>query len=272
MCGAGGIVLGFKQAMPNAEIICVDINLDCVKTVHFNLKNRDCLVIQADARYLPIRPTARFDLIAAGPPCKGFSVINTRRNTLPSAKKWRDLVFVFADIVTTFLPPMFMMENVEGMRSFPDYIEALRQRFEKWCYDVTVSVIDCADYGVPQYRRRMIWFGSIFGPIQPPPATNFGYCPKCATMAEVWYYTAEPGLIEVLYVCPKCRFIALTSRKLDCQPWQTIRERMLELRRTKFRARCGDDAWHRIIYNVNTSAEEEPVQGKQAQAPLEVPA
>lgn len=205
MCGAGGLVLGFKMAMPEAEIICIDIDEGAVRIVHRNLKNDDCHAICADANHLPIRPTTGFDIIIAGTPCQGFSAANVNRRTSPSATMRRDLCHTFARIVTSFQPPCFVMENVEAMRGFPEYMNALRNHFKKWGYFVTISILDAVDYGVPQYRRRMIVMGSVFEPLWPPSPTHSGYCPKCGVMVEHWAWTIEPGFVETIYVCPKCR-------------------------------------------------------------------
>jgi site-specific DNA-cytosine methylase len=214
MCGAGGLVLGLKMAIPNAQCICIDISLSCVETVHHNLKNNGCYAIQADCRHLPIRLDMHFDIIAAGTPCQGFSMSNNKRFTSARARFMRDLSYVFAKIVFAFQPQVFMMENVEGMRAFPDYVEGLRTIFELTHF-VTIALLDACDYGVPQHRRRMIWLGSVFEPPVPPTPTHTGACPKCRVKAEHWWYTVDPGFVEVMYVCPKCRKIWLRANQME---------------------------------------------------------
>ena len=106
------------------------------------------------------------DLVCGGPPCQGFSVGGIRdgqdqRNRLPLR------YLEFTDAVR---PTFVLLENVEGMarrfRSKPhehegSYADWLASEFDRRGYDVHFQVVNAADFGVPQVRRRVFIFGFL---------------------------------------------------------------------------------------------------------------
>jgi site-specific DNA-cytosine methylase len=68
----------------------------------------------------------------------------------------------FVRVVKEAKPAMFVGENVPGLVSMlkGDIIKKICEEFAMVGYDVTWKIINCADYGVPQIRKRVIILGS----------------------------------------------------------------------------------------------------------------
>lgn len=116
-CGCGGFSLGFKNAMPDAEIVGVDLEEDCLKTYHYNGVGQ---AIRADARHLPIRLEPGYvDIIIGGPPCEPFTRINRQRRG--AAHPLYDLVLWFLHYVAILQPKAWVMENVPDIAKDPMY-------------------------------------------------------------------------------------------------------------------------------------------------------
>lgn len=100
------------------------------------------------------------DVVFGGPPCQGFSsigkrLIDDRRN---------QLVFHFFRIVSELQPRYFVMENVPGMirGGHAGILEKLIGEFRQSGYQVAgpVRILNAADFGVPQDRRRLFLLGA----------------------------------------------------------------------------------------------------------------
>jgi DNA (cytosine-5)-methyltransferase 1 len=98
------------------------------------------------------------DAIVGGPPCQGFSTIGKR---LIDDTRNR-LVFDFFRLVSALRPRYFVMENVPGMGAggHSAILGRFMAEFEAEGYIATAKVLNAADYGVPQLRRRLIVMGS----------------------------------------------------------------------------------------------------------------
>jgi DNA (cytosine-5)-methyltransferase 1 len=105
--------------------------------------------------------TGKVDLIFAGFPCQGFSHAgkknaNDRRN---------ELVYEFARAVRIIKPKFIIGENVPGLlsRTSPDgtpIIDIIRTLFADIGYTIQHHVVNSADVGVPQSRKRLLIVGS----------------------------------------------------------------------------------------------------------------
>ena len=95
-------------------------------------------------------------LFAGCPPCQNFS----RQNPLNKNKtdeERKKLLFEFLRLIEEILPPFILMENVPGIKT--DFNKAILseflQRLKKHYY-VREDVLNAADYGVPQARKRFV--------------------------------------------------------------------------------------------------------------------
>ena len=106
----------------------------------------------------------RVDLIAGGPPCQGFSFIGKR---LVDDER-NQLVFHFYRLIAELRPRYFVMENVPGMASggHAGVLEELIGNFEEIGYRFAPghwSILNAADFGVPQDRKRLFLIGTADG-------------------------------------------------------------------------------------------------------------
>lgn len=163
--GAGGLSLGFEQAGFDV-VAAVEIDPIHCAVHHYNFPY--CSTICASVVDLTgeeIRRRAglgneEIDCVFGGAPCQGFSMIGKRVFDDPR----NQLVFHYVRLVRELRPKYFVFENVKGLtvgkhRQFlTELIEALAQAG----YNVLLPyrVLNAADYGVPQDRRRLFLIGS----------------------------------------------------------------------------------------------------------------
>lgn len=167
--GCGGLSLGLKRA--GFDVLAAIDNDPLANETYF-ANHPDTLLLQADisdvsaSRLMQRLKLDRreLDLLAGCPPCQGFSSLRTLNGQRRVREPMNDLVFQFLRFVRVLRPKMIMMENVPGL--------ARNKRLAKFCavlsslgYHWTYDVLDAADFGVPQRRRRMILLASLEGPI-----------------------------------------------------------------------------------------------------------
>lgn len=100
----------------------------------------------------------KVDMLFGGPPCQGFSQIGTRILDDPR----NELYMQFIRVLKYLKPRVFLIENVPNMllldkgRFKREVLEALK---EAGYSNSSVQVVVASDYGVPQLRRRAMFFG-----------------------------------------------------------------------------------------------------------------
>ena len=102
-------------------------------------------------------------VLAGCAPCQPFSSYSQRYETV-GTERW-GLLNHFARLVGEVVPDIVMMENVPTVtkhKVFDDFVVTLK----RLKYKVWHSVIDCADYGLPQRRRRTVLLASLHGEIK----------------------------------------------------------------------------------------------------------
>ncbi len=152
--GAGGLDLGLKLA--GHEIVWAnDIFLDAAATYRANIGDH---IDTRDICLIPSSEIPRCDVVVGGFPCQGFSVANWGRTTDdPRNQLFSEMVRV----VREKCPRYFVAENVKGLMSMADG-NALREitfAFSEAGYRVRHNLVNAADYGVPQFRKRLLILG-----------------------------------------------------------------------------------------------------------------
>lgn len=151
--GAGGLSLGMKAAGVSSAM-AVELMPDAAATYRGIFP--DAEVRQQDIRSLSFRYWRGVDLVAGGPPCQPFSVGGLRRGS----DDGRDFLPEFVRAVLEIRPKAFIMENVPGLASFGAYLDAVLAPLRGLYRISQPQVVNAADYGVPQTRRRLVVIGS----------------------------------------------------------------------------------------------------------------
>lgn len=167
-CGCGGTdvgllggfeYLGRKYDTNNMDIVYandIDDNACSLFEKNFNIvpDNRDIREVASDE--LPY-----FDILTGGFPCQSFSIVAQNPKRLGVKDERGKLFFEMCRILRDKQPKCFIAENVKGIMTankrsaFP----LILKEFEDSGYDVQYSVLNSADYGVPQKRERVIIVG-----------------------------------------------------------------------------------------------------------------
>ena len=174
--GAGGLDIGFENAGFSIAV-AVEIDPSCCDTLKTNrpdlpVINKNITEVTSDeilkaANLKPLEPA----LVIGGPPCQSFSLAGLRKGLNDERGR---LLFEFVRIVRETLPFGFVLENVKGLtnwdsgRALKLLIEELSKPIEyngkSYSYTITQpKVLNAVDYGVPQYRERLILVGNRNG-------------------------------------------------------------------------------------------------------------
>lgn len=172
--GCGGLTQGLKDAGFN---VVGAVEIDVAASESYRLNHPRVHLWQCDIRELEpsvIRRTLKLQrgelgLLAGCPPCQGFSTMRTLNGSRSVEDERNDLIDDYMRLVEGLLPKTVMMENVPGLAADKRLHHALQWlRYLGYAVDndpSPVRVLNAADYGVPQRRRRMILLTGRFGPI-----------------------------------------------------------------------------------------------------------
>ena len=163
-CGAGGLTNGLRKAGINVTL-GVDVDPACEFPYSANNKAKFLLesVENIDGDTLDqyfINGSAK--LLAGCAPCQTFSSYN-QKATSDDDRWW--LLSHFGRLVEETEPDYVTMENVPGLIEkdvFMQFVNSL----EELGYFVSYEVVDCAKYGIPQTRNRLVLLASLKGPIK----------------------------------------------------------------------------------------------------------
>lgn len=163
-CGVGGLSYGFARD-DNFEIIAANeilpdmakaysLNHPTVKVYVEDIKDFGAEKIEKD---LNVKPT-EIDIIVGGPPCQAYSTVGKRLIDDPRGKLFQE----YYRVLKEFNPKIFLFENVKGLLSVQkgELLKTIVSLFESLGYKVQCELLNAADYGAPQIRKRVIIVGS----------------------------------------------------------------------------------------------------------------
>jgi DNA (cytosine-5)-methyltransferase 1 len=130
-----------------------------------------------------IKSSTPIDVVFGGPPCQGMSSSGKQNPADPR----NNLVLEFVRIADELGAELFVMENVPPLvtqAKFRPLFNALVDRAHAAGFTVTANVLDAANYGVPQRRRRAF----VVGARGEANARPFSFA-----MPTNWAFVAEPG-------------------------------------------------------------------------------
>jgi len=163
-CGVGGLTKGLEKSGIRVKL-GIDTDLAC--EYPFTANN------SADFLLKPVEDLSADELddafgesgirlLAGCAPCQTFSTYNQKAK--PSDRRWW-LLLQFGRLVRELQPDLVTMENVPRLLKqdvFTEFVDALKENG----YFVSHEIVNCADYGVPQTRERLVLLASRFGPIR----------------------------------------------------------------------------------------------------------
>jgi len=161
--GVGGLSYGFYHNDKFKVLAANEILPDMAKA--YSLNHPDVLMYNKDIKDFSAiefhKDTSNqyksIDVVIGGPPCQSFSTVGNRLLDDPRGKLFQE----YYRLLKEFNPKFFLFENVTGLLSMKgglfDYIIKL---FESLSYKVDAKVLNTADYGVPQIRKRVIIIGT----------------------------------------------------------------------------------------------------------------
>ena len=163
-CGAGGFSLGLSRN--NIEIVFAnEIEKDFAKT--FKLNHPKTKMLNEDIHNVDFKDELKkigyksIDILCGGPPCQGFSTVGSKNKK----DKRNSLFWEFLRAVNETNPKAVIFENVAGFKSLYNgqAYETLIHELESIGYSVFTGVLNAADYGLPQLRKRTIVIGIAKG-------------------------------------------------------------------------------------------------------------
>ena len=194
--GGGGLAVGLREA-GFRTVAAVEIEPHAAAT--FKANHPSVQVFRQDIRTVHgsmILPLANgvIDVLAACPPCQGFSSLTS---------KWRkddprnSLVAEVGRLTSEMLPKAIMLENVPGLaqKGLPLFDDLL-DKLQHLGYETNWSVLQVADYGVPQKRRRLVLLAGLGFRIEMPNPTHSrtgaGGLPRWRTVRDAIKGMDEP--------------------------------------------------------------------------------
>lgn len=176
--GCGGLSEGFYQQGFNA-LAHIEINAVACKTLKTRMKHYGYSNIEKSVLNLDITGDdvikklddavggQKVDIIIGGPPCQAYSTLGRAKDDNAMQDDPRNYLFEsYVKILNHYMPKFFVFENVTGMLTAKingkyivnKIIEALGENY-KVKFDPKINVLNSANYGVPQIRKRVIIIG-----------------------------------------------------------------------------------------------------------------
>jgi DNA (cytosine-5)-methyltransferase 1 len=169
--GAGGLDIGLELAGYDTSA-CVEIDEHCRETLKHNRPEWGVFEDSTERNAGDIRKinpeellkTARIKkgeaaLVVGGAPCQPFS--NMGKKLGKDDPRNGDLFLEFVRMVKGIEPQAFIFENVVGITQakHSDVIHYMKEKFAEVGYTIAHTVLNSADYGVPQKRQRFFILG-----------------------------------------------------------------------------------------------------------------
>jgi len=205
--GCGGMAVGFKGA-GYRTVLANEWDKDACASLRANVTDH---VLNCAIQEIESFPKA--DVVAGGPPCQGFSNLGERRPDDPRNQLWRQ----YFRCVEQVQPKIFVLENVPPLLKSAEFVEMGRLS-EQLGYKIESRILNTADYGVPQTRKRAIVIGSRIGEPSFPAPTHVDplkrnlfnqHLPRWRTVRDAighlpydpgplnWYLGSKPTPLEV---------------------------------------------------------------------------
>lgn len=159
--GAGGLTEGLVSASPIFRPYqAVEIDLDAAATYQQNFIESE-VFNESITDWVVSGRVSPTDIVVGGPPCQGFSTLGKQEANDEKNFLWHQ----YAEVVNAASPKYFIMENVPQFATSQQKVvfeeELLKGKLRD--YTAQIFLVNAADYGAPQARKRMIILGTRKG-------------------------------------------------------------------------------------------------------------
>jgi DNA (cytosine-5)-methyltransferase 1 len=196
--GCGGMTRGFEDSGEFRSLFAAEFDRDAAATYAANFGDH---VAGGPIEDVAVFPAA--DVVIGGPPCQGFSPLNREAVGFERRGLWREYLRALEAIE----PKAFVMENVPELLGSAEFAE-FQTRAEALGFKVESDILNAADFGVPQRRRRAIVIGVRDGQVRWPTPTH---ADPSANLRPLVAYRDTKGR-------------GLPASPASREPWVTFRE------------------------------------------------
>ena len=162
--GVGGLSLGFEQA--GFDVVLAN-EYDKEIAAAYQRNHHKTKMVVGDITALDLEETfgtfaGKIDVIIGGPPCQGFSQ-KGQRKTIHDERNF--LFKYYVKVVKLVRPRYFVMENVPNLLTAENgyFQKEIIDLFNSMGYSLNTGILNAADFGVPQNRRRAVIIGKRDG-------------------------------------------------------------------------------------------------------------
>lgn len=178
--GVGGLTFGFQNEINNNRfvksnkfkiVLANELDEDTANAFSLNFPNIPMIndsVTSIDTNMLDDMNIdySNIDIVIGGPPCQSYSTVGKRQYD-ERAVMYRE----YRRMLSIFQPKIFLFENVTGLLTMKNdqgtpVLEDIRKEFSKFSdfdidlsYDISETVLNTKDYGIPQNRERVFLVG-----------------------------------------------------------------------------------------------------------------
>ena len=188
--GVGGLSLGFE--MEGFDILLANEFDQSIATA-YKENHKSTNVVVGDITSLDLSKVFgeyvnKIDVVIGGPPCQGFSQ-KGKRKTINDERNF--LFKHYVEVVKFVKPKYFVMENVPNLlpaeKGF--FLNEIKGLFKGYGYSIRYGILNAADYGVPQNRRRAIIIGKY---LATPPELPL----PCKQKVTIWDAISDLAYLE----------------------------------------------------------------------------
>ncbi|WP_370815551.1 DNA cytosine methyltransferase [Veillonella sp.] len=188
--GVGGLSLGFE--MEGFDILLANEFDQSIATAYKENHKRTNVVV-GDITSLDLSKVFgeyvnKIDVVIGGPPCQGFSQ-KGKRKTINDERNF--LFKHYVEVVKFVKPKYFVMENVPNLLTAEKgfFLNEIKGLFKGYGYSIRYGILNAADYGVPQNRRRAIIIGKY---LATPPELPL----PCKQKVTIWDAISDLAYLE----------------------------------------------------------------------------
>jgi len=174
--GAGGLSIGLEKA--GFKIVLAN-EIEREFSATFSVNHPHTRVITSDIHTIDFKSeiailgNPKISLVSGGPPCQGFSTVGSKNKQ----DTRNSLFYEYLRVVAELKPDYIIFENVSGFKKMyeGEAYETLLSELSFLGYECNGSILEAADFGLPQRRQRTIIVGWLRGlkRVELPQRTHF---------------------------------------------------------------------------------------------------